>query len=122
MRAQSGPVVFSAADLSVTQASAWIPRPSKDNNGCLGIGWPATGTPVGALTVEESDSPLSTSGALLGTLTTTPTGGAASTLFTFTVTAPYVRVVYTRASGGTGAHWTNSTGTAGTTPTLTWGT
>jgi hypothetical protein len=120
MRAPSEPVVFRAADLSATQSSDWIPRRSTAKKGCVGIGWPATGTPVGALTIEESDSPLSTSGALLATLTTTPTGGAASTMFTFETAAPYVRIKYTAASGGTGAAWTNSTGTAGTTPTLTW--
>ena len=121
MRAPSGPVVFHAADLSATQASDWIPRPSLAKRGFLGIGWPSTGAPIGALTVEESDSPLSTSGALLATLTTTPAGTAASTTLTFQTTAPYVRVKYTRTSGGTGAAWTNSTGTAGTTPTISWG-
>lgn len=120
MRAPCERVTFHAADLSATQASDWIPRPSKDTKGCLGIGWPATDSPTGALTIEESDSPSSTSGALLATLTTTPAGSAASTLVTFATSAAYVRVVYTRTSGGTGAAWTNSTGTAGTIPTLTW--
>lgn len=107
-------------DIDATQATEWQRRPSWAHNGCIGIGWPATDTPTGALTVEESDSSSSTSGALLMTLTTTPAGTAASTMATFTTSAPYVRVVYTRASGGTGAAWTNSTGTAGTVPTLTW--
>ena len=120
MRAQSEPIVFHAADLSATQASDWLARPSLSDKACIGIGWPATDTPVGALTVEVSDSPSSTSGALIGTLATTPAGTAASTLVTFAVSAAYVRVVYARASGGTGAAWTNSTGTAGTIPVITW--
>jgi hypothetical protein len=121
MKAPSEPVIFHAADLSATQSSDWIPRPSLAKKACVGIGWPATDAPTGALTIEESDSPLSTSGATLGTFTTTPAGSAASTLFTFFVTAAYVRVKYTRTSGGTAAAWTNSTGTAGTTPSITWG-
>ena len=75
------------------------------------ISWPATGTPVGTLSIELSNavSPvLATVGrvfpvANFDVAPTQPTGGADFTVMAFDADLFWVRVAYTRTSGGTGA-------------------
>ena len=95
-------------DASASRRSAWMPL-NGHRQFCLDLNLPSTGTPIGVVSVELSDSgapgvhgfPISTS-ALPGL--TQPSGTSWSCLIDNIVsTAPYFCLVYTRTSGGAGA-------------------
>jgi len=116
------PLTFSTADLSASCVSQWVPRKSDTCSCAIGIGWPATDSPTGTLTIEGSDTSTGATGVTIATPTTTPAGSAAGTIIEIgPIACAFVRVKYTRASGGTGATFLNSSQTAGTTASITWG-
>lgn len=116
------PLTFSTADLSASCVSQWVARKSDTCSASIGIGWPATGTPVGTLTIEGSDTSTGATGVTIATPATTPTGGAAGTIIEIgPIAVAFVRVKYTRTSGGTGATFLNASQTAGTFASITWG-
>jgi hypothetical protein len=114
-----------ATDLSAACATKWIALKGA-SRGSLAIGCTATGAPVGAVTLQVCGDSAATVGATYcidGVTPTTffaPNGAAASTFVDGIETnADNVRVVYTPASGGTGAVFTSDAGTAGSSPMLT---
>jgi hypothetical protein len=116
-------LIMSASDLSVASHSQWVPRTDGAGSAVFGVGWTDVNNPRGVWCVEEADNGLAVSGAIVLPLPSTqPDGSAASTLYTVRNTAAaFSRLVYTPTSGGTGDVLTDSTGVAGTHPTLTWG-
>jgi N-methylhydantoinase B/oxoprolinase/acetone carboxylase alpha subunit len=109
-----------ATDLSATCATKWIPT-----RGCrrasLAIGWPATGSPVSVLSIQTCNHGIDgTAGEAYPITIATQPAGTANTLFLdgIKTDADYIRVVNTWTSGGTGAAFTDDSGTAGTSPIL----
>lgn len=114
------PLVFKG-DMSASTRTYWAELPAGMKRVAIGIGWPATGTPVGTLSIElATHKNESVTGAVYTPAPSLhPTGGAANLLIDNIVTAARsIAVVYTRTSGGTGASFTDETGVAGTKPTL----
>ena len=105
-------------DASASRRSAWIPLEGF-RNFALEIALPSTGSPIGVISVEVCNHGVSgqagaelPSAALTG-LTQPSTGGAwACFVDNLQTSAGFVALVYTRTSGGTGAAFTDSTGTA----------
>jgi hypothetical protein len=117
------PLEWIGADLSASTRTKWIKRPPGAKKACIGIGWPATGTPVGTLSIEVSDhgKPGVAGAAYPVAITTNPSGTANTLILDLIETAAdAIAMVYTRTSGGTGAVFTDSSGVAGTLPQITW--
>lgn len=100
--------VTSSLDMSVSGVTAWLPL-EKANNG-FDFAWPATGTPIGTISIELTSNPADLTNVVLvdtsnfGTPPTQPTGAANRTCWDVVRTCePYARVRYVAGSGGTGA-------------------
>jgi hypothetical protein len=104
--------------LTGNDATAWQQLPPQSKRITIGIGWTAASdAPTGALSIEVSNHGKSgVAGSVYPmTITTGPAGSAGSTVLDkIETSAAYVRLVYTRTSGGTGCVWTDDSGTAGT--------
>jgi hypothetical protein len=112
-------ITFDAVDLSTTQRSHWIEIPPNTKDGAICIGCTATGSPSGDVSIEVSGH--GAPGVAGQTYTpgpvSKPSGGAFASVYDGIQTAArYICVLYTRASGGTGAVWTDDSGVVGTTP------
>jgi hypothetical protein len=114
------PLTFTGTDLSVNCRTQWVVKPSWARYAAIGIGWTATGTPVGVLSWEITTNPDATAGA--PTAISSGPAGTADQLYVDLIetVGPYLAVSYAAGSGGTGAAWTDDSGTAGTSPTITW--
>jgi hypothetical protein len=102
-------------DMSATNNSSAINIQYLDNIG-LEFSWPATGTPIGTIAIQCSNSwnPITNTGTFY-TVTPSPAvtnpAGTAGSFITTLSQLPYawMRVLYTRTSGGTGALLTITT-------------
>lgn len=119
------PIPF-LGDPSATVATEWKKIPDHTRVIAIGVGTLATGTPVGAFTVEVSNhGKAGVSGVApydvvtLTTLTIAAVNGASRQLIDRIGTgAACIRLVYTRTSGGEGGAFTDDSGNAGTDPTV----
>ena len=84
----------------------------------IGVGWPAGFT--GVLSLEHNSSGKAVSSASLGvTISTQPAGTAGGTVITgITTDMPYIVLVVTPTTGGTGIYLLNENQDAGTRPVL----
>ena len=116
------PINFVGNSLAASDYSEWIPRPPGATRFSIGIGWPATGTPIGVLSVEASNSnKAATARETIYTASTNPAGTSDSVVIDNVVTScAYVLVRYTRTSGGTAAVFTDDQNTTGAKPIITW--
>ena len=102
-------------DASASRRSAWIPIRSTRNLS-IEMTLPATGSPVGVISIEISNSGVpGQAGRPLDSIylagLTQPSGGAWSCfLDNIQTTALYLAIVYTRTSGGVGANFTDGSG------------
>ena len=113
------PLKFRGADMSASTRTDWVKLPAQAKRCAIDLGWPATGTPIGTLSIELSnDSNAATGAAYPIAIATNPTGGAGSILLdNIQTSARFLAVVYAVTSGGVGAAFTGMGG-AGTAPTV----
>ena len=116
-----GPLEWIANSLAANDVTKWVRLPPQTKKLTIGIGWPATGTPVGTLAIEISNhGKPGVAGAPYPTTITTNPAGTANTLVLDNIetSCTYIRMTYTAGSGGTGASFTDDSGVSGTLPTI----
>jgi hypothetical protein len=114
-------IVFET-DMSATSRSNWIAIPQDCQEMSIALGWPGTDAPTGTLSLEVSGHGKNgTAGeAYPVTVSSSPAGTAGHVILDNIATScPFICVLYTRSSGGTGAAFTNDSGVAGTQPLIT---
>jgi hypothetical protein len=112
---------WKANSLAGNDETYWMRIPPKCTTMCIGVGWTATGAPIGELSIEVSNhGDDSMAGSVYPvTITTNPAGSAGSVMLDgITTSAEYIKMRYTRSSAGTGAVFTDETQVAGTFPTI----
>jgi hypothetical protein len=116
------PLEWVGNSLAADDVTKWVRLPDACKKIAIGIGWPATGTPVGTLSIQVSNhGKAGVAGAAYPiTIATQPTGATAKTVVLDNIEtgAKFVRMVYTRGSGGTGCIFVDDSGVAGTTPSI----
>lgn len=116
------PLEWVAGVLTGNDVTKWVKLPPMAKRCTIGIGWTAASdAPTGTIAIQISNhGKTGVAGVAYPTaIATQPAGSAGSTLLDNIETAcEYIRLTYTRSSGGTGCVWTDDTGTSGTTPVL----
>lgn len=111
------PLIFAGSTLGASTYTNWVRWPLKAKRACIVIGWTGATTPVGTFAIQVSKHGINgTAGAVY---TPAPSSGPAGTS-SFAVfdgietAAPYIRLVYTRTSGGASDVFTNDSCVSGT--------
>jgi hypothetical protein len=116
-----GPLEWIGNTLGASDVTKWVRLPPQTKKLTIGIGWPNTDTPIGTLAIEISNhGKPNVSGAPYPTVITINPAGTANTVILDKIetSATYIRMTYTRSSGGAGAVFTDDTGVAGTLPNI----
>jgi hypothetical protein len=116
------PLKWVANVLTGNDVTEWEQLPSGAKKMSIGIGWTAASdAPAGTFGIEISDhgNPSVAGVAYPIAITANPAGSAGSALLdNIETAASYIRMTYTRSSGGTGCVWTDDSGSSGTLPVL----